>query len=576
MSVLVNAPRRQPVTTLALVVSVLAVLALATVLLLQLRTVRDESSRAQVARAVSNLYTDARYQLMREEAEEAHYLEHPSQPVRDRFATAGAALAADLHRARELDPASRRFMDDLLLHHGRYRETVMKIFSAIDDGDTELAEALDEHRSDPAFDALARRFNGQASAATSRAEQLGIDTDTRMRRIFSGGAFEIPFAVVIFLILGLLLRRERRRVHAAWEQELARLSEAALSDPLTGLRNHRAFQEDLARELQRVSRTGLPLALMLLDIDDLKALNDAHGHQAGDDRLRAFADALRATIRSSDCAYRTGGDDFAVILPGTDAAGAAELTGRLATPGFSFAAGISETLVPRHRDDLLREAGLALLAARRIHQPFAIYSPDLRAEAEPHDEQHKRVLAAALARAVDAKDAYTRSHCQTVSQLATTIATELGFAGARLNRLRLAALLHDVGKIGIPDAILNKPSKLTDEEYEQMKRHSLLGFEIVDAAGLHTEARWVRHHHERVDGRGYPDGLPGEEIPLESRIILVADAFEAMTSDRPYRKAPGRGFALEELRRGAGTQFDPAVVEALEHALGAVQLQSAG
>ena len=376
---------------------------------------------------------------------------------------------------------------------------------------------------------------------------------------------------MIFLALGLLLRRERRRVQAVWQQELERLAEAAMSDPLTGLRNHRAFQEDLARELQRISRSGLPLAVMVHDIDDLKALNDAHGPQAGDDRLRAFADALRATIRSADCGYRTGGDEFAVILPDTAATGAVELADRLgaATPGFSATAGITETLEPRHRDDVQREAGLALLAARRIHQPVAVYSRDMLAVAERPDEQHKRVLAAALARAVDAKDSYTRSHCQTVSQLASTIAGELGFDGARLDNLRLAALLHDVGKIGIPDAILNKPSKLTDDEYEQMKRHSLLGFDIVDAAGLHTEARWVRHHHERVDGRGYPDGL-------ESRIILVADAFEAMTSDRPYRKAPGREFAFEELQRGAGSQFDPAVVAALERALGAVQLQSAG
>jgi len=564
------------VTTLALVAGVLAVLALSLVLLGQLRTVRDQSSRAQVARTVSNLYTDARFQLMREEAEEAHYMVDPAPAARDRFAQAGARLAADLHGARDLDPNSRPFMDDLLLRHGRFRETVLKAFTAVDNGDSERAEQLDEHSGDPSFAILQQRFNAQAARATLNARRLGTDTDTGLRRIFSAGTITITVAAAIFLALGLLLRRERRRVQAAWEQELERLAEAAMTDPLTGLRNHRAFQEDLARELQRVARSGVPLALMVLDIDDLKALNDAQGHQAGDDRLRTFADALRSTIRGTDCAYRTGGDEFAVILPGTDAAGAVELADRLATPGFSATAGITQTFEPRHRDDVLREAGLALLAARRIHQPLAVYSREMLAVAERPDEQHKRVLAAALARAVDAKDSYTRSHCQTVSQLASTIAAELGFDGERLDKLRLAGLLHDVGKIGIPDAILNKPSKLTDEEYELMKRHSLLGFDIVDAAGLHTEARWVRHHHERVDGRGYPDGLARDEIPLESRIILVADAFEAMTSDRPYRQAPGRDFALEELRRGAGSQFDPAVVDALERALGAVQLQSAG
>jgi HD-GYP domain-containing protein (c-di-GMP phosphodiesterase class II) len=220
----------------------------------------------------------------------------------------------------------------------------------------------------------------------------------------------------------------------------------------------------------------------------------------------------------------------------------------------------------RGREVLLREADQALLGARRLHQQAAIYTPELDSTgtgtAGP-DEDHKRMLATALARAVDAMDASPRSHCQTVSQLTAGIGAESGLDDARLARLRLAGLLHDVGKIGVPDAILNKPAKLTDEEYAVMQRHSLLGHEIVAAAGLGEEGRWVRHHHERVDGRGYPDRLAGDEIPLESRIILVADAFEAMTSDRPYRRAPGREFALEQLCDGAGSQFDADVVDAL-------------
>jgi putative nucleotidyltransferase with HDIG domain len=233
---------------------------------------------------------------------------------------------------------------------------------------------------------------------------------------------------------------------------------------------------------------------------------------------------------------------------------------------FTATAGISEALGLRSRDEVVREADLALLGAKRVHQDVAVYGPDLdlpAGHAAAEDDHHTRTLASALARAVDAKDSYTRSHCQTVSQLAATIAAELGFTGERLGRMRLAGLLHDVGKIGVPDAILNKPAKLTDAEYGVMQRHSVLGCDIVRAADMPVEARWVRHHHERYDGRGYPDGLAGDGIPLESRIILVADAFEAMTSDRPYRKAPGAEFAVGELRRHAGTQFDPEVVEAL-------------
>ena len=167
-----------------------------------------------------------------------------------------------------------------------------------------------------------------------------------------------------------MLRRDRRRLDAARAQELARLAEMASSDPLTGLRNHRAFQEDLGRELQRVARTGVPLALVLVDLDDLKTVNDTLGHQAGDERIRALADALRATIRGTDFAYRIGGDEFAVILPDSRAWGALELTQRLrnALPGFTATAGIAEAETLRSRDDLFREADMALLGAKRLHQ----------------------------------------------------------------------------------------------------------------------------------------------------------------------------------------------------------------
>jgi diguanylate cyclase (GGDEF)-like protein/putative nucleotidyltransferase with HDIG domain len=388
-------------------------------------------------------------------------------------------------------------------------------------------------------------------------------------------AYALGLGLIAFF--GVVIARISSRLHRARAAEFESLARMASTDPLTGLRNHRAFHEDLTRELQRASRGPTPLSLVMLDLDDLKTVNDALGHQAGDERLRALADALRSIHRAGDSAFRIGGDEFAVVLTATRSWGALEFVQRLAVEleasghGATVTAGIAEALDAREKDELIREADLALITAKRIDQRAAIYSHDMVAELDTtivEDAHHTQSLANALALAVDAKDSYTRSHCQTVSQLCVLIATELGVGSDTLARLRLAGLLHDVGKIGIPDSILKKPGALSDEEYEQMKSHSLLGAAILEAADMRVEADWVRHHHERIDGAGYPDRLAGSEIPLESRIILVADAFEAMTSDRPYRMAPGQAYAIDELRRHAGTQFDPAIVEALVRRLG--------
>jgi len=172
-----------------------------------------------------------------------------------------------------------------------------------------------------------------------------------------------------------------------------------------------------------------------------------------------------------------------------------------------------------------------------------------------------------LTSAVDAKDAYTCGHSERVALLSRLLAKEAGYPEQLVERVYMAGLLHDVGKIGIPDRILQKPQALTDEEFDVMKRHAQLGHEIVMAAERPIEAGWILHHHERIDGNGYPSGLAGEQIPLESRIILVADAFEAITADRPYRQHSSIEQALAELRRHAGSQFDPACVDALRRVI---------
>jgi diguanylate cyclase (GGDEF)-like protein len=543
-------------------------------------SVAVKSASADRATRLSATYQDARHWVGEQKSVERQYRIEGSYAVVFAHRQAERRLIADLDHVLELDssPATRATVARLLRLQADYHSASQALFNAVDENDEERVLWFDHSAVDPVFGVLADLVTRQAAAASSSA--LAHSAALRHDEVRANRTIAIGVGIALLLVafFGAIVVRYGRRIDAAVAAEVERLAEMAITDPLTGLRNHRAFHEDVARELQRVGRTGVPLALVLLDLDDLKAVNDTHGHQAGDERLQALADAIRATGRGADLAYRVGGDEFAVILPDTRAWGGLEFAQRLreatqagdhGTEPFTTTAGISEALALRSKDEVIREADLALIGAKRIHQDVVIYGPDLAPGAgdAQEDEHHSRTLASALARAVDAKDSYTRSHCQTVSQLCGLIGAELGLEAARLTRLRLAGLLHDVGKIGVPDAILNKPAKLTDDEYEHMKRHSLLGYDIVQAADMELEARWVRHHHERFDGGGYPDGLAGEEIPLESRVILVADAFEAMTSDRPYRLAPGQSFAVRELGRHAGTQFDPTVVEALTRVL---------
>ncbi len=395
----------------------------------------------------------------------------------------------------------------------------------------------------------------------------------------AGLSFLLGFGLLTSLVILGRLAGHRRQVERVREEELARLARAALTDNLTGLGNHRSFHEDLQREVARRTRSGSYFSIVMLDLNGLKQINDRFGHQAGDDRIRAISDCLRATMRATDTAYRIGGDEFMVLLPTERAWGALEFARRLQEETRrhrtepTVTCGIAESVAFETADTLLHRADLALYDAKRSGRQIVLHAdglapkPNARAEEVATRREH-RLLATALARAVDAKDAGTRNHCETVSELCVLIGQALGLDAERIERLRLAGLLHDVGKIGVSDGILRKPGRLDADEATEMSSHVRIGHAIVASAELEEEAHWVLHHHEHFDGSGYPDGLRGDEIPPESRIILVADAFEAMTADRPYRLARPVPEALAELDGLAGTQFDPVCVDALRFALG--------
>jgi diguanylate cyclase (GGDEF)-like protein len=365
------------------------------------------------------------------------------------------------------------------------------------------------------------------------------------------------------------MAEELHRVHS-------HLEAMALTDSLTKLLNHRAFQERMEQELRRAEREGYSVAVVALDVDHFKEINDRYGHATGDDALRQLAGAIRASLRPSDVCGRVGGDEFVMCLPRASAEDARQAVDRLREltaemrfdPGESpvtVSAGISE--FPRHslsRDELMHLADGAMYWAKSAGRNRTYVYTDEHDHALSPEEAAERVAQEglvntvhALAKAVDAKDGYTHSHSNRVAGYASALATAMGLDAGRIEKIRSAGVLHDVGKIGIADAVLLKPDKLTESEFEEMRRHSELGRDIIAGAGMEEVAGWVLYLHERFDGRGYPDGLKGDQIPLESRVLHVADALEAMTSSRVYRKALPLEEAIAEIEAGAGSQFDP-------------------
>ena len=399
---------------------------------------------------------------------------------------------------------------------------------------------------------------------------------------WSSATAAVAVAGAIAFVVGWAGGREPQTDLAAeLEETRRRLESLALRDPLTGVLNHRAFQDALETELRRARRESWPVAVVAVDIDGFREVNEVKGHAHGDALLATVAEALASNLRPGDQCGRVGGDEFMLALSGCDADGAEEVVARLRScidsralasqvGTISISAGVAE--FPSHslgRSELMRYADVAMQHARGEGPGSTAVHSSERAELSPEEAATQNRRGAlfntvhALARAVDARDGYTHMHSQRVAFYAATLASALKLGDERVEDIRMAGLLHDVGKIGIRDAILLKPGRLTREEYAVMRRHSELGRAIIAGAGLTDIAFWVGHLHERIDGGGYPDGMSGDDIPVESRILHVADALEAMTCPRAYREPRSPEQAVEELERHAGTQFDPHVVRVM-------------
>jgi diguanylate cyclase (GGDEF)-like protein len=454
----------------------------------------------------------------------------------------GAAIVSQLPRAR--------------IVRSRYREAFFFSWSILDLGLIVAATLADGGTASPlaliffipvVFAAMSYPLSSTAAVAgLSLASYLGLAVT------IGGASWSYQALFVVMLACTGAMSAWQARNHARQHRALMEVSRA---DPLTGCLNRRGFEERAVAEIAAATRRAHQGAVLLLDVDHFKEVNDRYGHGAGDELLRWVVRTLRSTIRPSDAIGRLGGDEFAVLFADIDPPQALETAARMGT-ALSRRAPCSIGLASFPIDgagleELMHEADGRLYASRHGR-------PDRTSANE------RLSWATTLAHAVDVRMNAEHEHSRAVADLAVSIATSLGWQQEMLGMLRIAATLHDVGKVTIPDRILCKPGRLTDEEFEEIKGHSLAGAELVARVeGLGMIVPWIRHSHESFDGSGYPDGLRGEAIPQASRIMLVADAFDAITNSRPYRDALPVEHACAELRRGAGSQFDPACVEAL-------------
>jgi diguanylate cyclase (GGDEF)-like protein len=447
-------------------------------------------------------------------------------------------------------------------------------------------------------DADARAGPGALASGTLLREFLPISTSGEVRGIVGIWRDAVPLldqldavrrdvvvvtlsaAIVAALVLLLIFRGAGARLN----RQTVALVESGRRDPLTGFLNHGALVEHLAGAIEGARASEAPIGVALVDIDNFRLLNDVHGHAAGDGALLAVAAELRRQLPAAVVLGRYGPDEFLAIAPAADVVRLEPAIEALR----NALADLSLQFESTERLPLTVSAGLCtfpihgrsvttlLAAAAHVHDEAKASAGDPVRVAETDETATEAGPVAAsgfdvlhgLVIAIDTKDRYTKRHSEDVSRYGVYLASRVGLGPELVETIRVAGLLHDVGKIGIPDHVLRKPGKLTADEYEIVKQHVALGDMIVrDVPDLDLVRAGIRHHHERWDGEGYLHRLAGEEIPLIARILAVGDAFSAMTTTRPYRKALDIREALARLGDAAGTQLDDALVEAFVRGL---------
>jgi len=383
-------------------------------------------------------------------------------------------------------------------------------------------------------------------------------------------------------------------IHNARLYQRAHVS--SLTDTITGIGSRKLFEDKLEQECIRTQRYGRPLSLAIVDLDNFKIINDALGHAAGDETLRRLADYFKSEKRLSDVLARYGGDEFVILMPETTSKNASEIVERVRRRisklqisedlSITISSGIAQSSEddPISSRELFRRADAALYEAKNAGRDrFVIWDKSISIEPGDKDvdiEKIKRLQRriaglseksemmfiqsiAGLVRALEAKDPYSKKHSENVTDCAVKIARKMCLGPGLTKVIRNAAMIHDIGKIGIPDSILSKPGRLNRHERRIMEQHPLIAVRILEKMTfLEREIEIVKHHHEAWNGQGYPDGLAGTAIPIGARILAVADTLDALTSDRPYRQSYSVNQATNILCNSSEYDFDPEVVEA--------------
>lgn len=369
---------------------------------------------------------------------------------------------------------------------------------------------------------------------------------------------------------------QKQKLH----EQKCKLELLSVTDDLTGAYNHRFFNTILDKEIEKSKTNSKPLALIMIDIDNFKMCNDVSGHDYGDYILKGTASILKTAAGDQNIVCRYGGDEFAVILPGLDLDSASQMAHKIRnlfekekskyfksqtfinitlSMGFSVYPDLAAT-----KDDLINQADMALYHSKNLGKDKIHFYQDVLEKLKKHissDHQHMIGVFKALLSTISAKDEYTRGHCERVAHYSVMIGKALNLSIKDISMLQYAGLLHDIGKVEVPKLILSKTGKLTNSELNVIRQHPIYSANILEPLSMSQLIDYVLHHHERYDGHGYPHGLAGGSISLGARILCVADAFDAMLSDRPYSSSMNIDEAFLELEKNAGSQFDPEIVK---------------